>query len=153
MLARRTMVMISDDDCATVCLQKAVTMLHNGSQLIKFMRAKPKSEPNRYAFRVDDLFLCWEGKGSKHERRRIIKARKGIATRPMCEKCFTITLVEYGDMSLAADSKKLADMWVNGLQYLLWSRSRERAGIKVCPNCMCPLSLVVTCHGPYVRCQ
>ena len=125
------MVMISDEDCATVCLQKAVSMLHNGASLSKFMRAKPKSEPNRYTFRVDDLFLCWEGKGQRPERRRILRTRKGITTRPLCPKCFTVTLVESGDMPLAADSKRLADMWVNGLQYPLWSRSRERAGIEV----------------------
>ena len=125
------MVIVTEKDCATVRLQKAVSLLKDGTELLKFMRAKPNSEPNRYTFKVDELFLSWKGKSNKWERNRILKARKGIASRPTCKKCFTISLLKYGEISLAADSKGVADMWVNGLQYLLWSYTRERAGLPV----------------------
>ena len=133
MLATGGAVVVDDGDCATVRLQKAVRMLHHGTELNKFMRSKPTSEPNRYTFRVEDLFLCWTGKASKAERRRIVRTRKGTALRPTCNKSFTLTLLNYGDMALAADSRGIADMWVNGLQYMLWTHTRERAGMRVTP--------------------
>lgn len=127
---------VDDADCATVRLQKAMRLLKHGTALNKFMRAKPTGEPNRYVFHVEDLFLCWTGKTSKVERRRIVRTRKGTASRPTCAKSFTLTLLNYGDMGLAADSRGVADMWVNGLQYLLWTQTRERAGMHVHPISM-----------------